>query len=174
MNSIERAFAALAGRPCWGVRRGHGSFLTLEFGRPRLVVFEPRRAPNGASPKVRRSLARRHVFVRGQWHLWIYCCQWSLKVDGRVVGDWTTKPRVDRAARALDGQRLLGIKIAPRGAGTTFIFDLGGELETKPYDRRSEQWRLFEPNHRVLTWRADRRFQHKASNRAASRLGWRR
>jgi hypothetical protein len=173
MNQVERVFARVVGRPCWGVRRGHGSFITLEFGRPRLHVREPIQAQMVTSLRVQRNLARRIVHIHGQWHLWIYGCEWSLRVKGRVVGDWTTKRRIDRAVHALDGQRLLAVKVSARGARTSFIFDLGAELDTKPYDRSGEQWLLFEPNHRVFTWRADRKYQHKASNRPASRHGWR-
>jgi hypothetical protein len=39
MNQIERSFARLRTKPCWGVSRGFGSFLTLEFGPPRLLTW---------------------------------------------------------------------------------------------------------------------------------------
>jgi hypothetical protein len=38
---------SILGKPCWNVKRGHGSFLTLEFGQPHLVVWEPLRVPSG-------------------------------------------------------------------------------------------------------------------------------
>jgi hypothetical protein len=173
MNPIERAFSQIVGRPCWGVKRAYGSFLTMEFGPPRLLVRQPMQSQT-ESRRVRRSLAQRRVHVRGRWHLWIYGCDWSLRLNGKVVGDSSTKKRIDRATSALEGQELVAVKISDRGARTSFVFDLGGELETRPYDRCSEQWLLFGPNHRALIWRADRRYSHAASNRPVSRLGWRR
>ena len=99
MSQIERSFAPLIGMPCWGVSRGYGSFLTLEFGAPKLIVREPREPTRKVSPRVQREFARRLVSVHGRWHLWIYCCEWYLRDSGKLVGDWTTPRRIDRAAR---------------------------------------------------------------------------
>ena len=174
MNRIERSFAEVRGKLCWGVNCGFGSFLTLEFGPPHLVVRQLRAPmPPDVSPRVRRALARRAVHARGRWHLWIYCCAWFVRANGRLVGDWTTKRRIDRAARELNGQKLLDVTIPPRGARTRFLFDAGVELETKPYDRSSEQWLFYEPDGNVLVWRADRRYQHGPGNRSSKRLRWR-
>jgi hypothetical protein len=153
----------LLGLPCWGVRRGTGSFITLEFGEPYLVVREPV-VRQSSLLTVRRSLSRRSVKVHGAWHLWIYCCEWKVESGGRCVGDSSTSRRVDRAVEVLDGQKLIGVVLATRGARTRFIFDLGAVLETRPYDRRSEQWMLFTPTHQVLTFRADRRYSLTRAN----------
>jgi hypothetical protein len=175
MNRIERSFARLVGQPCWGVSHGFGSFLTFEFGVPRLVVREPLSLASNESPRVKRVLARRSVHVHGDWHLWIYCCEWRVLHQGRVVGDWTASPRrIDRAARELNGQKLVDVRLNPRGARTRFVFDLGAELETKPYDRISEQWLLYEPNGHVLSWRADRMYKYGPGNRPNEQLKWRR
>jgi len=71
---FERMFRGIYGKPCGNVKPGHSSFLTLEFGLPHLEVREPIVARKGASPRVQKVLARRNVFVHGEWHLWIYCC----------------------------------------------------------------------------------------------------
>jgi hypothetical protein len=174
MSQIKRSFARLLGLPCWGVSRGFGSFLTLEFGAPHLVVREPIRPTAEASARVKRLLARRSVRARGRWHFWVYCCEWRVVARGRVVGDWTTPRRIDRAARELNGQKLQNVTVGPRGARTHFVFDLGAELETKPYDRSSEQWLLYEPDGRVLTWRADRKYKYGPGNSPPEHLPWRR
>jgi hypothetical protein len=36
--------------------------------------------------------------------------------------------------------------------------------ETKPFDRRSEQWLLYEPSGKVLTLRAAKRYSHVKGN----------
>ena len=173
MTQIERSFSKLRGKPCWGVTRGYGSFLTLEFGSPHLVVREPRTPVHSTSRRVRALFARRSVRVRGQWHLWIYCCEWLVRTKGDVVGDSTTSRRIDRAARELNGQKLLEVIINPRGARTRFVFDLGAELETKPFDRTREQWLLSEPSGHVLSWRADRKYAYGPGNRPPSQKEWR-
>jgi hypothetical protein len=157
MNPIERAFERLRGKPCWGVRSGTGTFLTLEFGTPRLVIREPRTPSPSSSRKVRTLLGRRGVIVRGRWHLWVTYCEWSVTVGGRTVGDSSSYRRKEAAVRVLNGQRLLAVQTNARGARTRFTFDLGAELETRPYNRTYDQWVLFGPNGH-LVWRADRRF----------------
>ena len=47
---------------------------------------------------------------------------------------------------------------------TTFEFDLGATLETKPYNRKSEQWLFFEPSGTVLTLRADQKYSYGNSS----------
>jgi hypothetical protein len=51
---------------------------------------------------------------------------------------------------------------------------LGAELETKPFNRTSEQWLLYEPDGNVLAWRADRKYRHGPGNRPPSKKHWRR
>jgi len=175
MNALlRRFFEPILGLPCWNVERGWGSFLTFEFGRPHLVVREPSSDLSTiSSKKVRELYQRRTVHVRGQWHLWIYCCNWTVYDRTRIVGDSSSPRRIDRAAKLLNGQKLLSVALAPRGARTEFIFDLGGVLQTAPYDRRSEQWYLYEPSGSVLTLRADRRYSYqRATSTHAER--WRR
>ena len=161
MNPIQRIASTLRGKPAWGVKKGQGSFLTFEFGEPRLVIREPVAAPSTRSLKVRRRLERRHVYVAGQWHLWVYMCEWKVLSGDRVVGDCTSTRRINRAAKFLDGQALSDITLAKRGVRTTFRFDLGGILETRSHDRRSEQWLLYEPDGHVFTLRADRRYSYR-------------
>jgi hypothetical protein len=55
---------------------------------------------------------------------------------------------------------------------SVFEFDLGGRLETKPYDRTSEQWLLYEPNGDVLAVRADRKYSYGPGDRHPSKVRW--
>lgn len=157
------------GLPCWGVRPAYGSFLTLEFGNPRLEVREPFEARDLTSSRVRKHFARRHVSVRGEWRLWVYCCDWTVINSGKVIGDSSTSRRIGRAADELDGQRLSGVAFTHRGCRTTFEFDLGATLETKPYDRKSEQWLFVEPSGTVLTLRADKKYSYGNSSSDAEK-----
>ena len=63
----------LIGETAWNVAKGHGSFLTLEFRPPSLVVVE------------HASRASRTAYVRGAWGLWIYCCHWKIMHAGAQV-----------------------------------------------------------------------------------------
>ena len=173
MNQINRSFEPLFRKPCWGVKRGYGSFLTMEFGRPHLQIREPQVGPTNLSRRVRASLARRLAIVHGDWHLWIYCCDWVVRDGAKVVGDSSSPRRIDRAGAFLNGQELLSVGLQGRGARTIFRFDLGGELETSPFDRKSEQWLLYEPSGMVLVLRADRRLAYANGQTLPDAERWR-
>ncbi|MCC2670401.1 MAG: hypothetical protein K0Q72_2872 [Armatimonadetes bacterium] len=177
MNAIESHFQPLIGLPCWNVKPGFGSYLTLEFGEPHLEIQEPRPAREGVSERVRKSLARRHVTTRGQWHLWIYCCRWSVITDGELVGDCAldsdSKEPIRRAAEELDGQKLIGVTIAATSGTCVFYFDLGSRLETVPYDDQSEQWLLYQPGGMVLTFRGDGLYSHQPGDTPRDQEIWR-
>jgi hypothetical protein len=157
---IAETYAKMYDLPCWGVKPGLFPSLTLEFGQPHLKVNrEPQPPKPGWSRRLREHMARRTVVVHGDWHLWIYLCHWSVSIDGKQVGDTLTRRRVQRGAWALDGQALVAVEVQRRGCRTVLRFDLGGRLETRPSDRKSEQWLLYTPSGKVLTLRADKQFQ---------------
>ncbi|WP_162232726.1 hypothetical protein [Sphingomonas sanxanigenens] len=134
-DPVQRSFEPVFGHPAWGVSRGHGSFLTMEFGDPELVVHE---WPSGL---------RRSVNVHGAWHLWIYCCRWTLSdKGGRLAERDDADGEIDRAVHLLNGQKLIGVEIDRTSAETRFLFDLGGLLATSPNPNNSDdpdvQWKL--------------------------------
>lgn len=161
---FERIFRKIYGKPCWGIKQGYGSFLTFEFGEPHIVIREPIMASKTASQKVRRGLARRLVFPHGDWHLWIYRCDWHVLARGKRIGGSSTDAKIRRAADFLNGQKLTRFSISPRTLRCVFRFDLGGSLMTRPFDKKREQWLLYEPSGNVLTLRADGRYRHARSD----------
>lgn len=170
---FESAFKKLYGKPCWGVWKGIGSFLTFNFGKPHLVIREPIVASAEASKKVRECLARRGANVKGDWRLWIYCCAWEVLSNGKKVAQSESSDnRIKRAADILTGQKLVRFTIVPRGLRCIFEFDLGGILKTKPFSRTHEQWLLYEPTGKVLVLRADKRYSHHPANRPDKDKDW--
>jgi hypothetical protein len=179
LSAVQAAFLPLHGRPCWGVQRGHGSFLTFEFGQPRLHLREPMPPNPSRSPAIERLLARRGAFVHGEWHLWIYCCGWLVTQGGERVGESSSHRRMDRAARELNGQALVAVSADLKRGRWRFDFDLGGSLETIPYSRRSryydpliEQWHLYQPDGHVLTVRADGSYRQGPGDASAADRHW--
>ena len=163
-QDLEKVFERILGMPCWDVKPGQGSFLTLEFGKPHLVVREPIPARQGSSAKVREHLARRQVYARGEWHLWIKYCDWEVHCKGKRVGDSSTELDTRHAANFLNGQKLIRYSILPRKVQSIFVFDLGATLKTFPYDANSEQWLLFGPSKKVFIVRADGRHEYVRSD----------
>jgi hypothetical protein len=155
---ILDAFAPIIGLPAWGVMKGQGSMLTLEFGQPRLVIREPITAQASASPEIRARLARRRVRPVGAWHLWFYSCNFRLLVHGYQTA-WSEESDavLDAAAREIDGQKLLSVAVNQPQGTSSFEFDLGARLETWPSSDadNDEQWMLYTPEARVLSFYAD-------------------
>lgn len=121
MTELDRFVQPMLGLPAWGVKQGHGSFLTFEFGEPKLEVSE----------RLRDERTIRDAYKHGQWHLWIYCCHWRAFQDGTELA-WSEDAdrEIARATATLNGQKLLSISVAPQEGRSTFVFDLGGSLET--------------------------------------------
>jgi hypothetical protein len=166
---FARVFTEIYGKPAWRVSPGWGSFLTFEFGQPHLEIREPVVARKEASQRVKQALARRHVYIHGDWHLWILCCDWKVFSNRKLIGQSTSASSIQKAADILDGQALVSFLLRSKPVRSIFEFDLGGRLETYPYDRKSEQWRFHDyRNHKVLTLRADRVYSYGPSNRAVA------
>ena len=172
--ALERSFRKLYGMPCWNVKQGYGSFLTLEFGEPHLVVREPRTPTRKTSKRVRESLARRLVYLRGDWHLWIYCCDWAI-YDRRqqIVTSEGPKRKIKQAADFLNGQALQDASFHYRGCRSVLTFDLGGRLVVGSRPPDYEAWLLYEPTGKVLTLKADKTFSHHPSDTSPDSVAWR-
>ena len=114
---LKTILSPILGLPAWGVKRGHGSFLTLKFGDSKLKVSE------------RQSEGRLHrsAHVHGEWHLWIYCCHWRALQDGTQLA-WSedANDMIGRAAARLNGQKLMAVNVNPMEGRSTFTFDLVG------------------------------------------------
>ena len=104
----------------------------------------------------------RSTYVTGQWHLWIYRCQWRLAGEhGDLAHSESDDLTMTRALHVLNGQSLSGVEVGPDNGATTFSFDLGCVLTTEPVlndqhsDEPVEQWKLRQPNDEWLSVRSD-------------------
>ena len=168
-NVIQHYFEPLKNEPCWGVQRGYGDVLKLEFGRPHLEIREPRESRRKMSARLQALNARRHVWVKGRWSLWTWHCDWVVRKNGRILGRSGVKDTAERTTMFLDGQKLISVSLQDKGARTTFRFDLGGELETTPCDNESEQWHLRSRRNYFLTIFADRTYTYGHGSRMEPR-----
>jgi hypothetical protein len=150
----------LKGIPCWNVQQGHGSFLTFEFGSPTQSIGKVLEKREGDP----RSYRRRLVTIRGDWHLWIYCCGWRIAQDGNVLANSESiRECIMSACVALNGQALVDFQVWPERGASCFKFDLGGKLVTGPYDDELlEQWALRDPDGNWFSYRSDGTFYKRA------------
>jgi hypothetical protein len=82
----------LIGQKAWGASLGVGSFVTIKFGK--------------------RLLEQRHY--HGEWHLWLYLCEWNLYSGARLTAHSESKRKVMQLAiRNLDGAALKSLSFDP-------------------------------------------------------------
>lgn len=148
---IAQLVEPVLGRPSWLVKRGYGTFITMEFGDPVLDVSEPR-PTTFEVPGVPVGTMRRRTNLHGDWHLWIYCCAWTLTLGAAKLADsGTSADGITKALRVLDGQALTDVAVDVGDGSTLFSFDLGCDLRTRPapagtYTREPiELWKLSYP-----------------------------
>ena len=129
---IRALVLPLLGQQAWGVSLGHGSFITMEFGKQR----------------------EQRGRIHGEWHLWVYGCAWRLEEPGRVLA--ASEDGRERLANAVPRLELLELRqfeVSPPALDTTFTFD--GDVVLRLFsdysDREGmESWMLFTPDDNVL------------------------
>ena len=168
MSIIDTIFQPVIGKYCWNVEKGYGSFLTFEFGEPHFKIF--REPYISKFPYRNRIAARRHVAIVGDWHLWIYMCDWRFYCKDSFVGESeSSDEEIKQIAFDLNGQILQNVEVTSTW-NTIFHFDLGGRLETIPYPVEEEKsepdelWMLSQPSGRVFTLRSDGKYNHCMGN----------
>ena len=176
MTILNDIFQPIYGKPCWQVEQGYGSFLNFEFGEPHLRIQVPRQATKQAPEKVRKNAARRHVYVRGDWHLWIYICDWRIIHKGQELANHDSNRRaIKKAIIELNGQQLNQVTVAS-SLTSIFEFDLGGRLEVVPnyddYEKTVDLWLLYEPSGDVFTLRADGQYSHMPGSTLRDKHIW--
>lgn len=162
MDAVAEAFEPAYGTPSWSVRRGVGSFLTFEFGAPSLEIDDVRELSAHVGGEFIR-VPRRLAFVKGEWHLWIYMCDWSLSWRDRALAHSESDDlEIDRALSVVNGQSLTKVTAGGADGTSSFAFDLSCVLETRPsclssatVDDDSQEWMFFHPPGRVLSLYAD-------------------
>ena len=158
---ISQQFGSVADKPCWNVRQGHGSSITFEFGIPSVET-----SPVSGTPP------RRLTCVRGEWHLWIWCCHWAIQLaDKTSAHSESSRTEIERALVNLQGQMITNVSVEPSEGRSLFEFDLGGVLRTWPYNflnsdgQPYQNWMFFEQNeHRVLTYYSDGKYSYGPSD----------
>jgi hypothetical protein len=158
VDPLAHAFDPIHGLPSWEVRRGHGSFVTLEFGEPSVEISDVQALPARIAGE-RLQVPRRSAYVHGEWHLWIYCCEWTLSWrDRQIAHSESSDLEMNRGLKVLNGQSLTAVTAGSPDGRSSFAFDLDCVLATRPSENAAddlEQWMFFQPSGDVLSLRAD-------------------
>lgn len=172
VNLLHQIFKKVYGKPAWQVHKGYGSFITFEFGKPQLRVSKEVLRPRAGRkwPKYPKRMVR----VHGEWHLWIYCCDWEIRQNDRKIGhSESNDKKIDRACAVLNGQILTKVVVTPHTLQTDFFFDLGGHLRTTPYQGKPyEMWNIRCPNGRYFCIRSDGKYTYRPGNTRRNEKHW--
>jgi hypothetical protein len=148
MLTQQVTFQPLIGQLVWSVRKGHDTFLTMEFGEPHLDVVEPTETHADVPEETRRRLARRHVHLCGDWHFWLQHCHWLVTTHYCKAGSEDFSGEMLMAAlQELDGQRLVSVEHGEIPSSTILKFDMGGQIVIWPVgyaEPDDDQWSLHE------------------------------
>ena len=121
-------------------------------------------------------MARRLVYVRGDWHLWIYACDWRIFLHEQELANRASNRRtIKKATMELDGQALTQVTVKDTLV-SIFEFDLGGKLVVTPnYDdfkKTVDLWLFYEPSGKVFTLRADGQYCHMPGDTLPEKEKW--
>ena len=144
---LSASFGSLSGLPCWNAQRGYSSFITFDSGQPHLEIREP-------VPDSRREyLRRRLVTVRGDHHLWIEQCDWSLREQStELAHSESDNETISRALSRLDGAKLETVGASPTRGEFIFKFEFGFVVQTQRYadfGPGDPIWHLYSPGNVV-------------------------
>jgi len=98
----------------------------MEFGNPVLKVDdEPRSRERMLPDGDKLRLQHRAAHVHGEWHLWVYCCEWKRTVHDRFLAHHESDEHTMNVAFSiLNGQALTSVVADPARGGSSFTFDL--------------------------------------------------
>jgi hypothetical protein len=146
LGDAESIFEPLVHLECWNVRRGVGSFITFEFGEPRLEIREPKAKSRMTNDPLAVAHSRRLVTVVGRYHFWVQYCDWVLSSDGlKLASSSSSEYQIEQSLARIDGQKLLHVRLDAASGTFEMKFDLGAILAISPGREflEDDQWSLF-------------------------------
>jgi hypothetical protein len=157
MKQLTDLLEPLIGKFVWSVRRGMGTFLTMEFGTPHLSIREPIVGNPSHTERVLRNLRRRRVHVVGDWHFWIQYADWKLSTaDGVLESKSSVGTPLEECLVDLEGQHLLQVESGSDPNSCIFNFDRDGVLEIRPSAEVPDtQWSLHSWEGDIASYGAD-------------------
>jgi len=119
--------------------QGHGSFITIDFGRD-----------FSEEMKTRTGVKIRHY---GEWRLWVYMCAWRIDINKKpCAGSEDSREKIESCLKELAQRELNEVIILNDAFDSTLIFGNDIELHLFSfYTEEHEQWMFFTPENKVFT-----------------------
>lgn len=131
-------FQKISGIKPTRVKLGHGSFITMDFGRD-----IPQEITTRNGPQTR---------YFGEWHLWIYMCAWRVDKDKKpFAGSEDAREKMENCLLELANRTLKKAEILNDAFDTKLLFDEDVELYLFSFYTDKEQWMLFTPDNKTFT-----------------------
>lgn len=136
-HDLSMAVNNLVGQEAWDVKLGHGSFITMEFGKP--------------------TKGKMDLVPHGEWHLWIYMCSWRIEEKGAfIAGCEDPRGVMIDAVQRINGSKLKCFEILTAALDVALIFD--NDVVVKLFsiysdcedNEGSDHWKLYMPDNKVL------------------------
>jgi hypothetical protein len=131
-------FFQFVGEKARNVKLGHGSFITIDFGKETIVEV-----------LMNKGLSRS---VRGEWHLWVMMSAWRLNQNKEpILGSGDEKDVVNQKLPILEGKKFISGKIINSSFDCHFEFEGNISLNLFSfYIADSRQWMLFTPQKKTF------------------------
>lgn len=135
----QKLFKEVVGMIPTRVELGHGSFITIDFGRDIPSQIKTRSGPK--------------TVYSGEWHLWIYMCAWRLdKENIPLTGSNDSREKIREILSELASKTLEEVSILNDAFDAIFRFSGGLELRLFSYNTdEHQQWMFFTPGEKVFT-----------------------
>jgi hypothetical protein len=138
-NLVADLFGKVVSLKARNVELGHGSFITLGFGKDIAIKVTIRR--------------EKKISNRPEWNLWVYMCAWELKMNNEIiVSSNDERENIMEALKNIENKKLLRVEVL----NNTYDLQLDFENEItlclfSNLEEDFEQWMLFTPDNKVLT-----------------------
>jgi len=132
LELVDLGFGQVIGLRAWDPSIGVGSFLTIEFGSPRVTSAG---------------------VTQGAFHLWIYGSSWSIRKRGNnIATSEQDHATMATGAHVLDDALVQGFEFDPDQMTLTLRLDSDLELIVRPSeDPDMEEWLLYLNDGTVIT-----------------------
>lgn len=157
-KEIQNIIEPIIGQLVWGVKQGYGSFLSLEFGNPK-IDFSGIKKPLDKGRFPFNNFENRHVTIKGDHTFFVNMANWKIYAnESELAYDESERNEIEFALSFINGQKLKKVIIDSNQKTTEFEFDLGGiiKISNENYsDEINEMWNFYTESEKVLTYRND-------------------
>lgn len=136
---VEGLFEEIISLKAKNVQLGHGSFITIGFGKDISIEVIVRR--------------EKKIINRPEWNLWVYMCSWEIKMNNEITAcSNDERDIIKEALKHIENKKLIKVEML----NNTYDMQLEFEDELSLHlfsnlEEDFEQWMLFTPDNKVLT-----------------------